>query len=494
MKTVLIMSRRRLAPMFKAMAAELARDHRVIVAINILWPNQETHLWQDFKEGTVIDFYARMQETMGSPERWSAPFINRIEEETGVTLYKSTSNFQLYRRLFKSYTGHWPWESFYAVEKEVIREYAGSYLVLTDIFDKFTPDVIFYETVDLISTFMALALAYNRGKFSLGFNIASAFEKIKIFLPYGTHRRNIILEKLFRDPDLIGEEARQMARELISRLNQEKVANPWYVQVYNKAVKKPLYRNPRLMLQKFRNRATRPHPLRYLRTLKNHVWLEAHSRKGIPGEPYIAFFLQHQPEASLCSCAPRWIDQDRIIEQLAINAPYGLKIVIKENPRTYGSRGKNYFGPLLDIPNVHMCHPAVSTFEVIQGAAAILAITGSTGLEGIIMGKRVAVLGHPYYSIYPGIKKLHYPDEIFAALRDDSWQPRNLAQERETFTAAHLASLHDFGPVPPGQVWPPPQVGGPQLAQALRRTLAVIETHNLKPADFDPGIRRESPK
>ncbi|TSA09140.1 MAG: hypothetical protein D4R73_07345 [Deltaproteobacteria bacterium] len=488
MKTVLIMSRgMRLAPMFKVMAAELARDHRVIVAINTVCADQETQFWQDFKEGIVIDFDRRIQQAMSNRDRWSASFISQIEAETGITLYKSTSNYQLYRRLQKSYLGQRAWDSFYDAEEDTVREYVGSYLVLTQIFEDFAPDIIFYEAIDLISTYVALALSYNRGIFALGYHAAPASDK-KIVLFYGIHRQNLVLQELFNHPDLIDQEARQAARDLISRLNLEKMSPPWYVQSYKKSLGGPHYLNPQKIFQNLRHRKTWPDPLRYLRKLKNLAWLGAHSHKAIPEEPYLVFFLHHQPEASTCSVAPRWVDQNVIIEQLAINAPYGLKIVIKEHPRTYGARGKVYFGPLLEIPNVYMCHPTVSTFEVAKRSEAIFTIVGSIGLEGIIMGKRVAVLARPYYSIYPGVKKLHYPDEIFAALGDASWQPQNLEQEREDFTAAYLASQHDCGPVPPGQIWPIPEVGGSLMAQALHRTIGFIEAHNLKPVDFDPGI------
>ena len=153
MKTVLIMSRgQRLAPTFKAVAADLARDHRVIAAINTVAPDEETHFWQDFNQGIVIDFQRRIRQVMENRERWSRAFINGVEAETGLTLYSATRNYQLYRRLYKAYRGPWGWDqAFYAREETIIPEYIGSYLILSEIFDKYAPDVIFYESADLIS-------------------------------------------------------------------------------------------------------------------------------------------------------------------------------------------------------------------------------------------------------------------------------------------------------------------------------------------------------
>lgn len=488
MKTVLIMSRgMRLAPTFKVMAAALARDHRVIAAVNTVSHADETQFWQDFNQGLVIDFYRRIHQVMNNPERWSKDFINGIEAETGLTLYSSTRNYQLYRRLYKAYRGPRGWDqSFYAREETIIPEYVGSYLILTEIFEKYAPDIIFYESADLISAFMALALAYNRGKFALGFGAAPGLGSIKIVMPYGINRRNVILEKLFSSPELLDEGARQAARGLISRFDQKKMSSPWYVQPHKKKAEKPVYLDPRRMLQNLRQQKSLPNPAAHLRKMINLAWLQRHSRQTLPREPYLAFFLHYQPEASTSSNASRWINQENIIEQLAINAPYGLKILIKEHPRAFGFRGKEYFGPLLEIPNVYMCHPTVNTFEVAQNAEAVLAIVGSVGLESIFMKKRVAVLGRPYYSIYPGVRKLNYPEEVFPALRDPAWQPEAMTGELENFGAAYISSAHDFGPVEKGQVWPQPAIGGEWLAQALRKTMKFIEDHNLKPVDFYP--------
>ena len=83
---------------------------------------------------------------------------------------------------------------------------------------------------------------------------------------------------------------------------------------------------------------------------------------------------------------------------IAINAPSGLKIVVKEHPRGYGSRGAAFFGPLPNLPPVILCHPSVDSMRLISHAEAVVAISGTAGLEGILLDKRVGVLGRPFYS------------------------------------------------------------------------------------------------
>jgi hypothetical protein len=492
MKTVLLLSGHLHArDLIRALAEDLAQDYRVIVLINTVLPQPETEFWRDFSAGTVVDFRQAVQKAKKNGYRTPA-FIRRLEAETGVPLYKSTSNFQLYRRIFKSHFAWWPRGSFYGVESEIIDEYVGSYLALAEIFDRYAPDLIFQETVDLISTFLALGMGYRRGVFTVGFDITPGFEEARMVISYGIHRQNIILNKLFAQPELITPQAREGGARLLERFSHLADPTPWYVRPYGKNIKGTL----EVSLDKLKNRLFSKtlwgHPLKSLERLESLIWLEKNCLRTLPPEPFIAFFLQHQPEATSCTYAPRWVYQDAIIEQLALNAPYGLKVAIKENPRTYGIRGKRFFAPLLKIPNVHMVHPAVNSYAVARTAEAVLAIVGSIGLEGVLMGKRVAVLGRPYYSIFPGVKKLNHPEEIFDALRDPAWQPEALQSELQDFAAAYWQSAHDFGKVAPGEIWPAPPVAGPHLGQALRRTMKFIDQNKLRPRDYDPGLHFEA--
>jgi len=492
MKTVLLLSGHLHArDLIRALAADLARDHRVIVLINTVLPQPETGFWRDFSAGTVVDFRDYVQKAQNSSYRTPA-FIRRLEAETGVPLYKSTSNFQLYRRIFKAHFAWWPRGSFYGVESEIIDEYVGSYLALAEIFDRYAPDLIFQETVDLISTFLALGMGYRRGVFTVGFDITPGFEDARLVISYGIHRQNLILNQLLARPELITPEARAGGAGLLERFSRVADHTPWFVRPYGKNLKGALEVSLDKLKGRLFSKTLWGHPLKSLERLESLLWLEKHCQRTLPAEPYIAFFLQHQPEATSCTYAPRWVYQEAIIEQLAINAPYGLKIVIKENPRTYGIRGKRFFGPLLEIPNVHMVHPAVNSYAVAQKAEAVLAIVGSIGLEGVLMGKRVAVLGRPYYSIFPGVKKLDAPEEIFAALRDPAWQPAAWQSELPNFAAAYWQSAHDFGKIAPGEIWPAPPVAGPHLGQALRRTFKFIGQHDLHPLDYDPGLHFEA--
>ena len=61
--------------------------------------------------------------------------------------------------------------------------------------------------------------------------------------------------------------------------------------------------------------------------------------------------------------------------------------------------------PLLQLPNVDICPPETSNLELIRRSEAVLASTGTAGLEAIVLGKRVEVLGRHYNSVFEVVKR-----------------------------------------------------------------------------------------
>jgi len=482
-KTVLILSRGvRLAPIYRETALDLARDHRVVV---LMESAEERDIWANAPGIICIDFVTEVSRELQAHKGRLAERSREIERDIGLPLYKSASSYLLYRRFAIDYFGAYDHD--YS-EQRILEDYVGAYGVMSRLIGEYRPSLIVHEALDRILTLVTLALAYHRRIFNIGMVFASGVKSGSIYFYYGLERENFLSTYLLRKPELIREESRREARAMISharrvglpvfshvearraRLGQSPLQHPW--RLIRRLVETRLWRNPGLAVQRW----------------LNWRWLQRNLRRDIPEGPFILFLMHFQPEASTTSQSPRWVDQDRLIEQMAINAPQGIKIVVKENPLCYGWRGERYFGPLAKFTNIHLSHPLVDTQELLRRATALVTITGSSGFEAILLGTRVAVLGRPTYSVFHGVRKLDWPEQIFAALADPAWRPEDYEAELETFVAAFIQSVHALGDVEPGKKWPPPKTAGPNFAAALRHTLAFIEENGLTPQDFDPGL------
>jgi hypothetical protein len=484
--TIIILSRgARLGAIFRELALDLARDYRVVA----LMRDQTEHgIWRDADSVIRIDLAAEIAREAEKQKSCLVERTREIERETNLPLYKAASNYLLYRRFVKDYFGGWP-RDFYDTERDIMEEYVGSYGVLSRIFDEYRPILVVHEALDLVTTLMTLALAYRRRIFNLGLMFAPAMKDGNIVFYYGLRRQNLICSYLMRHPHLIAPEWRQRARALIATAREKVGPVPSHVEARRTQLRRPwrfarelmrfgAWKNPRLLVERF----------------SNWRWLSRRVIHDVPESPFILVPLHMQPEASTASQAPRWIDQERAIEQMAINAPQGIRIVVKENPQSYGWRGERYFGALAKFENVQICHPLVPTRDLIQRAEALVTITGSVGVEAILQGTRVAVLGRPSYIDFPGVRQLDAPERVFAELSDPSWRPEAYAADCETFFAAYLESVHELGEVEPGRKWPAPKIMGPNFANAVRRTLGFIHEHALTPQDFDPGYPVAAPE
>lgn len=484
-QTIILIARRlKLVEFFKEIAKDLSNDFKVIVFVE----EGELKFWRDVKGIEVKNSDREFKAAVDSAHCDLQNLAHQIEEELGLSIFKAASNFILYRKFTKRSHSRWRMPVI-DDEERLLRNYLGSYLVFSRIFEKETPTLIFYETPELVSARVLAALAYKNNIFSLGFKFAPHTwdGQPRAWLSFGWREKNILLEHYYANKQLIKQESYINGQKLIQRI-KEKYTYPLHHQAFIKEAqgfsnwKKSVF----LIFSKLSYGFLTLQPKKYIRIINNIFWINRHFHCDLPKCPFIAFFLQNQPEASTSSQIPRWINQDTVMEQLAINAPYGLKILVKENARNLGYRGRDYFGDFLNLHNIYLCHPAVDSHSIISKAEALLTLTGTVGFEGVLLGKKVAVLGRPYYSIFEGVRKLNYPEEIFDAMRDSSWQPQELREARDVFAAAYSQSLCDFKYNKIENPWSMIQ-GGDRLARAIRDFLDKRDKYGLTPGMFDKG-------
>lgn len=476
-KTIILMSHSmRVARFFKEAALELKNDYDVIVFID----KEEERIWSDAKGIQLIpseNTFIQEAEKEGGNLKETA---RKIEKELSLSLFKSAGNYFLIRKFTRRNLSRW--RKWIIDEKDTaLKYYVGSYKILSKIINEKDVALIFYESTEIMQHKIALKIGYKHGVFALGFSFA--YYKGKFFFNYGISVRNPLLEYYYKNRHLINAASYRAAQDMVENIKQ----SGWVPQEVKKhrriteglvnwktflfaAISKLFYGIMSLQ------------PRKYITIIINAIWLNINSHRELPNEPYVSFLLQHQPEASTCSAIPRWVNQENIIEQLAINSPLDLKILVKEHIVNYGIRGKGYFKELCELPNVYLCSPGVDTKAVILKSEAVLALTGRPGFEAILLGKKVGILGAPFYSIYKGVKLLNYPEEIFSALEDNSWNPESMAEERLTFASAYVQSLYDFRPSTENGLWP--KNGGDKWAYAIRDFLKKKDEYNLKPSMF----------
>ncbi len=141
-----------------------------------------------------------------------------------------------------------------------------------------------------------------------------------------------------------------------------------------------------------------------------------------PEEKFIFFPLHMWFDAQVATRNPMFRPQAALVEMLSLATPPGYKVYVKEHPYYNGGVNYDIHAKCRRLENVEVIHPAVSSMELLEHAAAVVSINSTAGWEAILMKTPLVVLGSPYYADF----RLAYrvdnlndlPRQINAALLD----------------------------------------------------------------------------
>lgn len=117
-------------------------------------------------------------------------------------------------------------------------------------------------------------------------------------------------------------------------------------------------------------------------------------QKGRVSHKYAFMTLHLQPEASTSMLAPYHVNQLSVIDNISRALPLDWKLVVKPNKSMIGIDSINFYRHLKQIPNLIVTDYYANTRKLIENACAVIAISGTSGLEAVLSGKMVILLGN----------------------------------------------------------------------------------------------------
>ncbi|MFC2091175.1 hypothetical protein ACFLTD_00190 [Elusimicrobiota bacterium] len=167
-----------------------------------------------------------------------------------------------------------------------------------------------------------------------------------------------------------------------------------------------------------------------------------------------AFMTLHlKPEASTSILAPFFVNQEAVIRNISRALPLSWKLVVKPNINMKGIEPLSFYKRIQSIPNVCLVGPESDTQNMIKRSKAVITITGTSGLEAVLKGKKVIVLSsQPIWSVIKGVTVCTDMTELSAIFKNiDEYTPddHNLA--------AYLQAVHDNSfPLEKNYIWKGP--------------------------------------
>ncbi|TAK13450.1 MAG: hypothetical protein EPO32_05135 [Anaerolineae bacterium] len=163
------------------------------------------------------------------------------------------------------------------------------------------------------------------------------------------------------------------------------------------------------------------------------------------GQPYAFFPLHAEPEIATSVLARNYMNQIEAVRNIAHSLPMGMRLMVKEHPRSWGLRTPGYYRRLSEIPNVVFVDVDESTDRVVRSAAVVVVLSGFIGFEAALAGVPVVVLGRSFVTYLPPsmVRKVDALDGLPQAMQD---LMQNYAVDEDALTALVAAIIADAVP------------------------------------------------
>lgn len=116
---------------------------------------------------------------------------------------------------------------------------------------------------------------------------------------------------------------------------------------------------------------------------------------------YVFYPLHSEPEIALTIHGKPYQNQIEVIRNISQNIPVGMKLVVKEHPRSIGYRPRGYYRKILEIPNVLLSNPYLESKVLVQNAEIVVTVSGFVGFEAIMFQKPIITLGYRPFNMLP---------------------------------------------------------------------------------------------
>jgi hypothetical protein len=166
-----------------------------------------------------------------------------------------------------------------------------------------------------------------------------------------------------------------------------------------------------------------------------------------PSSPYVLFGLHFQPESSIDVWAPFFSNQMWVIELLSRSIPPSHRLLVKIHKSDVANYSTEQLTRMRGFPGVELVRPFANTRTFIENSDLIVAIQGTMGLEGALLGKRVIMLGDSPVAVFPSVSSVgeisNLPQLIRDKLAESPPSRREIVDAYATYLAPFTRASHN---------------------------------------------------
>jgi hypothetical protein len=161
--------------------------------------------------------------------------------------------------------------------------------------------------------------------------------------------------------------------------------------------------------------------LERLKSVVNSLFFKYDNLDELDKFQVVFYPLHYEPEAALFYMAEFFDNQLANIENFAKCLRHNEILIVKEHPQQPGVLLQSKFRSLKKrVPNLVFLPAEYSTYHLLKRSKLILTLGSTAGIEALILGKPVVVLGKVFYDQYEGVNALTNFDELKNFIRSES--------------------------------------------------------------------------
>jgi hypothetical protein len=138
---------------------------------------------------------------------------------------------------------------------------------------------------------------------------------------------------------------------------------------------------------------------------------------------YVFVAFHKDPEQALNYQAWFWTNQLNTAALISGALPAGYHLLIREHRRNTGRRPTDYYRQLRRMPGVTLIDAFDDQFKYIANADLVVTENGSTGWEGLMLGRRVLTLDNTFYDGARLAQRVRDPENLAAIMIDALAKP-----------------------------------------------------------------------
>jgi len=304
--------------------------------------------------------------------------------------------------------------------KEVLSYFQSSFKQVEKIIDEFKPDIYLYYGVAGYDTALFNEVFRQKEVRVLEYVAAIMPNRFTFSEDLSNHWRSLIHEyEEIKKDGLIENERREAEKFIEGFRNKPKV--PDCARVYREGFGNKLnrYKNYAKQVLKYREL---PSNMRFVvwPVIQKYYDVFGYFEKydESKGEKIVLFPLHFQPEATTLIYGKWYVDQVNLIGNIVKALPLGYTLYVKEHPFGYGNRNPDFYKRIKALPNVRLISPRENNFGLIHKCSLLVTITGTSGWEALLLGKKVVTFGNIFFNICSETERIENIENLPAIVRN----------------------------------------------------------------------------